>query len=228
MAGLEEDTNLIRGIAEFSGLTPAAIARKIGVARTTINRPYSGKATARLSGPTLGKLKEHFPDFPGWTAEIELRLPFGKPGSSRNASADQIDGLVSIAFVALGDDLVRGSASITQPVRPDGFRLFPQTFVRQFSEAPADKLVLVHTVGDGMAPTIGEADLLLVDRSYNAINANDQIWAVIVSGVASINRVRLEDGILKLLSDNANVPDRVVAMDDLEIAGRVTAVFKRA
>lgn len=228
MAGLEQDTKLIRGIAEFSGLTPAAIARKIGVAKTTINRPYSGKATTRLSGPTLGKLKEHFPQFPGWTTDVELRMPYGKLATSKGVYGDQSDELVPIAMVALGEDLARELEHSAGPVSHAAVHLFPRAFIRQFSDAPESKLMMVHTLGDSMAPTIGEADLLLLDKSYSTIKANDQIWAVIVSGAVSINRIRVEDGKLMLLCDNANVPDRVSSVHDTKVIGRVTAIFKRA
>lgn len=66
MDGLEEDTSLIRELCAYTKLRPAAIAREAGLANTTINRTHKGKATTRLSAPTMEKLKKAFPDFPGF------------------------------------------------------------------------------------------------------------------------------------------------------------------
>jgi hypothetical protein len=66
MSGLEIDTALIRGIVEHTGYKPSTIAKLIGVAATTILRPFNGTATTRISSPTLEKLRSHFPDYEGW------------------------------------------------------------------------------------------------------------------------------------------------------------------
>jgi hypothetical protein len=66
MQGYERDRQLLHDLTEFYGLKPAALAREAGVAVTTINRPYSGAVTTRLSQPTLDKLRARFPQYPGW------------------------------------------------------------------------------------------------------------------------------------------------------------------
>lgn len=43
------------------------VAAKIGTAASTINRHYNGSASNKLSLDTLTKLREAYPDFPGWT-----------------------------------------------------------------------------------------------------------------------------------------------------------------
>lgn len=226
MGGLEADTRLIREIVKFAGVTPAAIARTIGVAKTTISRPYSGKATARLSGPTLEKLKTHYPDYPGWTTEIEQRMPFreadGAKGCEDAASGDYLE----IEMIMLARGIAKTSAGAGISIYPTTKR-FPRDFVHMFSDVAADQLMLAYGIGDNMSPTIGEGDLLLIDKSHDAVTAGDQVWAVNVNGVASINRVRVEAENIRLLCDNRNIPDHLVSEHEIKIIGRVAAIMKR-
>lgn len=66
MGSLEHDRALLAGLAEFYAMTPNALARRANVAATTINRPFNGSATTRLSQPTIDKLQRAFPAYPGW------------------------------------------------------------------------------------------------------------------------------------------------------------------
>lgn len=75
MTGLESDTALIRGLVEHTGLKPSRIAKEIGVAATTLLRPYNGAATTRLSQPTLEKLRFHWPDYAGWYPDAPSEAP---------------------------------------------------------------------------------------------------------------------------------------------------------
>ncbi|MEO1222122.1 MAG: S24 family peptidase, partial [Pseudomonadota bacterium] len=99
---------------------------------------------------------------------------------------------------------------------------------RIYTSAPADQLVFSHGIGDSMEPTIGDRDLLLIDRSRDAIRINDQIWAISSGGIGMVKRVRVEsDGEVVLLSDNAAVPNQHVTADELTVIGRVVAIVKR-
>src|SRR3546814_11477033 len=57
-----------------SDLAPSTLAREMGLAATTITRPFRGTATTRISAPTFDKLRLRYPDFPGWNNE-EPDLP---------------------------------------------------------------------------------------------------------------------------------------------------------
>ncbi|WP_158250645.1 S24 family peptidase [Novosphingobium sp. HII-3] len=75
MDGLEADTKLLHDLADYAQLKPSALAREIGAAVTTITRPFNGKAATRLSQPTLEKLRERWPEFPGWLQPVEVVPP---------------------------------------------------------------------------------------------------------------------------------------------------------
>lgn len=75
MDGIQADTALLQDLAAYAQMKPTGLAREIGVAVTTITRPFNGTATTRLSQPTLEKLRERWPDFPGWKRPLEVVPP---------------------------------------------------------------------------------------------------------------------------------------------------------
>lgn len=66
MQGVEQDHLLIKELVDWSGLAPSRVAAEIGAAATTITRHYNGKAGTRLGRQTIAKLRERFPDYPGF------------------------------------------------------------------------------------------------------------------------------------------------------------------
>lgn len=67
MKGAERDRKLLQDLVDFTGMKPAKLAREAKVAVTTINRPYSGSVSTRLSAGTVDKLRARFPYFEGWS-----------------------------------------------------------------------------------------------------------------------------------------------------------------
>lgn len=78
--------------------------------------------------------------------------------------------------------------------------------------------------GDSMYPTIGDGDVLLIDRSQNTPTIGDQIWAITQYGLGMIKRLRPTAEGYKILSDNPNVPPDTVADGSMHIIARVIAV----
>lgn len=66
MEQVQEDHRLVRELVDWAGGVPSRVAAKIGAAATTITRHYKGTATTKLGRDTLAKLRENYPDFPGW------------------------------------------------------------------------------------------------------------------------------------------------------------------
>lgn len=221
MDGLKRDTALLREIAEHFNLTPAALARQSKVAVTTINRPFNGTSTHRLSQPTLEKLKDAFPTFPGWhdylfrelTGSIEPQKSAGRPDS------------LPIPMLELGYGM---GGTFLDGIDPgEVIEHFPRAFVRMFTQAPANLLCFSHGIGDSMYPTIGDRDVLLIDRSRTDVTLNDQIWVMSVGGIGMVKRVRIAGGKVTLMSDNENVSDYNAGEGELTMVGRVIAVVRR-
>jgi hypothetical protein len=70
------------------------VATEIGAAATTITRHYNGKATTRLGRDTIAKLRQRYPDFPGWdtrnqTVRAEVASFGDRPFDEKFGSGEQ-------------------------------------------------------------------------------------------------------------------------------------------
>lgn len=221
MDGLEKDTQLLRAIAAFYGLTPAALAREIGVARTTINRTFNASATTRLSQPTLEKLEKRFPEFP-WddpSSVREARLPFKSVAPTRDPNSVAITE-IDAAF-GMGDRFFDTGEVATNTIN------FDRRWLRKYTSAAPDEVFFARGIGDSMMPTLLDSDILLIDTSQKSLRSNDHIWAVSYGDLGMVKRLRAQpDGSLLVLSDNAAIADFPASDGELTIIGRIVA-FER-
>lgn len=221
MTGVEADIALIEGLMAFANTRHSkVIADRAGVDPGTLQKKLTGQDHNRLSQRTLEKLQAAYPGFPGWTETKvgEGRLPY----KSEPVAMD----MLSIPMLELGYGM---GGTFLDAVEPgEVMRQFPRDFIRMLTSAPASQLCWSHGIGDSMDPTIGDRDVILIDLSRDAIRMNDQIWALAVSGIGMVKRVRIEPGgQIVLKSDNAKVADYPVGEDELTVIGRVIAVVRR-
>lgn len=222
MSGLEQDAELIRELIRFSGVTAAEVAKRAGVDPKTVQRPASGNAETRLSQRTLEKLREAYPGFEGWQTGAVV----ADRGLPWRGSQTSNDNLVEIAVSDVSYGL--GGAYLDDGAAETSIERFPRAFIRLFTNAPTSSLYFATGVGDSMEPTIHSSDLVLIDRSQEALRISDQLWAIHVGQIGMIKRVRvMPDGTVVLVSDNANVRDYECGLDELQLIGRVVAVVKR-
>lgn len=105
---------------------------------------------------------------------------------------------------------------------------FPLSFIRRYTKAKAEDLVIADGLGDSMAPTIGSNDQMLIDRSVDTLRVADQIWAFSFGGVGMVKRLRPRpDGSIAILSDNPAVPEDRAVDDELFLIGRVVAIVRK-
>jgi hypothetical protein len=220
MDELAEDTRLIRELVEFCELPPATVAKRAGVAPSTISRPFNGTATTRLGRSVLEKLFEAFPQFPGWNK------------SAAHLATAEIDetpeGMVAIRHIDLGFGM--GAAIMDTEIFEDRAETldFPRTWLRMITPNSPSQLCWSRGRGDSMYPTIGDGDVILIDRAQREIYDGDLCWAAYYGNTAVIKRLRpMPDGGVKMLSDNANVSSETAYDGELNIFGRVIAVVKK-
>lgn len=221
MNGLEQDTALLKALAEFTGLPPSVIAAEAGLADTTISRPYKGAATTRLSAPTLDKLRKRFPEFPGWTSNLlsERQLGFRHKEPARDPD------LVEIAQVDIRYGLGGSFLDLTENAAP---RTFSRAWLREFTKASPENLFWAIGDGDSMEPTIRSGEIILIDRSQQTPRMAEGIWAVAIGEIGMVKRLHFPgQGRIELLSDNGLVPPVVPGEDELQIIGRVVAVVRK-
>ncbi len=121
-----------------------------------------------------------------------------------------------------------GGTYIDEASAETSVELFPRAFIRQFTKGPLNQLYFAAGFGDSMEPTIHTSDLILIDRSQEALRVSDQIWAVAVGEVCMVKRVRMASRQeLLLVSDKPDVSDYPVAENELRLIGRVVGVVKR-
>ncbi len=107
-------------------------------------------------------------------------------------------------------------------------RYFSRDWLRIYTGADPDHLYFAQGIGDSMAPTILDSDLLLIDASQKNLNMADKFWAVAYGNMGSVKRLRgLPNGGVEMISDNPLVPNSVAYDDELHILGRVVAIVRR-
>lgn len=153
MEGLAADTDLIKALCRWAKLTPTAVAKKAGVAVTTVTRPFNGTATTRISTPTLEKLKAAFPAF-DWTTP--------EPDQLENRHEDEVVHIELLpTFAGMGGGGTgEGDA---------GTVAFSRTLIEGDLRAPADALLAVVAEGNSMEPEFFSGDQILIDRRRRSL-----------------------------------------------------------
>lgn len=209
---------LSRRFSEVVGLfgTKRAAAKVIGRTDETL-ASYLGAVTRAPFGAVakLAQAKGVSLDWL-WTGEGPMRGGITQPSLP-------VDGFVYIP--RYGD--VRASAGSGQLVAGEGisdFLAFREDWVRfRLRRNPAN-LVVIEAVGDSMAPTIENGDIMLMDKAETRIR--DSAIYVLASGdEAIVKRVeRKFDGTIKIISDNPvyeTVTVTAQQVPDLRVLGRV-------
>lgn len=214
MSSVQDDIRLVQELVEWTGTNVNQISKRIGVANTTINRFANGSASGRLHRDTIAKLRDEFPDFPGFAA---TGLPSVSTGSDDDVEIEQWD-------VSYG----MGAGSYLDLPTTGERHKFSRSWLRQFTSAPPEKIFLADGTGDSMFPTILDADKVMIDTTQREVRMADRIWAAAFGQVGIIKRLRPSpDGSVKILSDNPSVPPETAYDGELHIVGRVVAIVRK-
>lgn len=219
MAGVEKDAALIAALVEYAGVSLTEVAKRAKVDPETLRKPVKGIVDTRLSQRTVEKLHQAFPKFPGWTTA----------GAAALASLqDAASGMVGIASIDLNFGL--GAAFMDSEIveHQVDTMLFPRDWLRSITRSPPERLYWAKGLGNSMEPTIGDGDVILIDRSAVGSSFGDLYWAIAYGHTGMIKRLRpMPDGSVKILSDNPNVPPELAHDGELHVFGRVIAVVRR-
>lgn len=134
-------------------------------------------------------------------------------------------GMVPVREVDLA--LGFGAAYLDQDIA-SVVRYFPRAWLDLYTRAPADKLFITRGSGDSMAPTLFDADLILIDTTDQTPRLTDQIWAISYCGLGSVKRLRpSKDGGWLLMSDNPTITPITAYDDEMHVLGRVCGYFRK-
>lgn len=124
---------------------------------------------------------------------------------------------------------VRKDGKHTDPVKPEGW-LFPRSFIREQLHAAPGSLLVLDTTGDSMVPTIASGERVIVDTGHitptpdGLYAIRDSFEAIVVKRLQMLRSTRPRR--VKVISDNPNHPSEEVALNDLEIVGKVLCCLK--
>lgn len=203
---VENDKSLIEALIEWKRSSASQIAKEAGLTPSTLTRPLNYPVKHRLSTPTLVKLKETFPDFPGFALSadqpvddpdrdylpIEVLPTYAGAGGGGTGDADREIALVPRALI---EDVLRGSAS---------------------------DFLLINIRGDSMEPNFRHGDQLLVDcRDVSPAQPGpfalwDGEWGEYV--VKNVERVG--NGDVRIFSSNEKYSPSIVQSEHTRIIGR--------
>ena len=207
MEGPEQDTALLHALSEYSGDQPTKIAKRIGAHPSTINKPFAGQATSRLSRSTITKLRAAYPDFPEWKNEQPDQVP-----ADPQLAYVQVRVLPTFAGAGGGgtgdDDEMMG--------------LVPRSLVVDRLQGRADDFLLINLRGDSMEPDFSHDDQLLVDTRDRspAQPVPFALWDGDYEEYVVKNVERAEGGKLRIFSSNPKYSERISESENTQIIGR--------
>lgn len=211
-------------------MSGAELARRAGVAQPTISSLITGKtrstlhlhAIARVLRTSAEYLLEEV-DNPAAGSALSDNHPHYGPepgqGSDDMVAVHQIDLSFGLGAAIMDTDIFEDQAETLD---------FPRSWLRMITPNPPSQLCWARGRGDSMYPTIGDGDVILIDRGQRNLFDSDLCWAASYGNAATIKRLRpMPDGGVKILSDNPNVSAEIAYDGELNIFGRVIAVVRR-
>lgn len=221
----------IRARLKLLDMSGAELARRAGVAQPTISSMITGKTRNTLHLHSIARVLRTTPEYLlGETDDHTLvsgipddRVP---PRSETALSTD--DDMVPVHMIDLSFGM--GAAIMdTEIFEHQAEALeFPRSWLRMITPNSPNMLCWSRGRGDSMYPTIGDGDVVLIDRGQREVYDGDLCWAAYYGNTAVIKRLRpMPDGGVKMLSDNPNVPPETAYDGELNIFGRVIAVVRR-
>lgn len=204
------------------GLSQSELARKIGVSQQAIGKLVNGHVqTSRhlhLIARELGTTPHYLTGETDDASEGALPLP------TAEILSEQL-GLVEIREIDLSYGM--GACYTDVPVTTK-IRHIPASWLRIYTSSSPDKLFFARAIGDSMAPTLLDGDMVLIDTAEVQPRFSDQIWAIAFGVTGMIKRLRpMPDGSVKILSDNDRVPPEIAVDGEMHVIGRVVAVIRK-
>jgi phage repressor protein C with HTH and peptisase S24 domain/DNA-binding XRE family transcriptional regulator len=141
-------------------------------------------------------------------------------------SEDEDDELVEIMELDLRFGMGGGSY-LELPVKKKP-RRFTRGWLRLFTQSPPARVFIARGIGDSMAPTIQNADIVIIDTAENRLDMSDQVFACAYGDAGMIKRLRpMAGGGVKIMSDNPLVEAEMAYDGELHVIGKVVAVVRR-
>jgi phage repressor protein C with HTH and peptisase S24 domain len=222
IAAMAGDTRLDRlqeAMAD-AGLDQTALAKRIGCTQGAISQILVGRTRRSKLLPDIARAL-------GVPVEWLLGRSEDKTGGAAPVSNQaELETRYNVVFVPEVRDYSLGGGGAEVPIEQEVHSLvpLPRDWLRPMGQGGARQLFVTRGRGHSMEPTIGDGDIVIVDRAQVRIEQQDQIWALGYGGLGMmIKRLRrLTDGTYSIMSDNPSVaPYPPATADEIHLIGRV-------
>lgn len=204
------------------GISQSELARKIGVSQQAIGKLVKGQVQTSRHLHVIARELGTTPQY--LAGETDDPSEGALPTPTPELLSEQL-GVVEIKELDLTYGM--GACYLDVPVTAET-RHFSLSWVRTYTSSSPDKLFFARGIGDSMAPTLLDSDMVLIDTAQQTPRMADQIWAIAYGQVGMIKRLRpMPDGSVKILSDNDRVPPEIAVDGEMHIIGRVVAVIRK-
>lgn len=202
----ESDKEFIQRLVAWAKLPASEVARKAGLAVSTITRPLNHPVNHRLSKATIDRLREKFPDFPDWAVEADL------PETDPSSTYVEIAVLPSYAGAGGG-----GTG--------DGDKIFaklPRRLIEDELRGTARDFELIDVRGDSMLDDFQHGDQILIDkRDRNPRQPGPFVlWDDDGYVVKLVERIPMRPGWLRIFSANPRYSPYEIEEAETTILGR--------
>ena len=211
----------IAALRMAKGLSQTQLAKAADLSQATIGKLESGISSGSSHLHRIARVLGTTPEY--LTGETDDPSEGALPVPSAQTLADQLD-LVEVQEIDLKFGM--GATELEIPVTTK-VRHFSRDWLRQYTRADPDKVYFAQGIGDSMAPTIHDSDLLIIDTSEDHLRMADKIWAVAFCGQGMVKRLRQTRDGVQILSDNQLVPPETAFDGELHILGRVVGIVRK-
>lgn len=206
MDDIENDTALVHRLVEFTGLQPTTLAKRAGLAATTLTRPYKGTSATRLGIQTLEKLKRAFPAFPDWAVETGEAID---PHEREYLPVEILPSFAGLGGGGTGDG------------DPE-YGMVPRRLIEDEFRAKAADFLLIDTRGDSAEPEFYHGDQILIDRrDRNPVQPGSFcLWDGDGYVVKGVERIPQRKGWYRVFSNNPKYQSYEAEEENIQIMGR--------
>ncbi len=227
-------------------MSRSELVRLSGVSKQQLSRLENGHIRLRLDhlkpfAPHLGYTPEQillwgrYPGTPGSDGHIEssdVLADEAGPHERIGPAPGQVPELDTRAGLGGGGvpaRELRKEGRHADPLKSEGW-LFPPSFVREQLHTAVQRLLVLDTTGDSMAPTVMSGERVIVDTGHKTPTP-DGLYAIRDTfGAIVVKRLQLirssKPTRVKIISDNPNHATEEVQVGELEIVGKVLCCLK--
>lgn len=219
-------------------MSRSELVERSGISKQQLSRLENGQIRLRLDhlkpfAPLLGYSPEQillWGRFPG--ADLSNLTPIDVSREDAAQLRDRVPELDTRAKAGVGKlrtRQLRKEGSVADPLKSEGW-LFPASFVREQLHTSPERLLVLDTNSDSMAPTVMSGERVVVDTGHRTPTPDglyairDAFGSIIVKRLQVLRSARPTR--LKVISDNSNHPSEEASLDELEIVGRVLCCIK--